>query len=174
MKKELPKGFTRSNFVKQNLRGFTLVELLITISIIAVLSVIGFVIYTSVLKQGRDSKRQADLRSIQAALEQYNNDQGYYPVWNSIGSTCANGVFEFGCPLKNSAGTKTYMDNVPLDPNPSRIYDYYSIMVDGNPCAANIATCGSYCLSANFDINPNMTRPSVCTNGSYNFVIIPP
>ena len=55
-------------------RGFTLIELLVTVTIIAVLSAIGLVIYHVVLEQGRDSKRQSDLRTIQSALEQLLRD----------------------------------------------------------------------------------------------------
>ncbi|MCL5073272.1 MAG: prepilin-type N-terminal cleavage/methylation domain-containing protein [Actinobacteria bacterium] len=64
----------------QKNKGFTLIELLITLTIIAVLSAIGLVAFSYVLKQGRDSKRQSDLRAIQSALEQYYSDQGSYPT----------------------------------------------------------------------------------------------
>lgn len=62
MKKLLPKSV-------KNPKGFTLVELLVVISIIAVLSVIGFTIFTGVQKNARDSRRKADIDSIAKALE---------------------------------------------------------------------------------------------------------
>lgn len=86
--------------------GFTLIELLITISIIALLSAIGFVVYRSVLEQGRDAKRQADLRTIQSALEQYRADQSSYPA--SLPSP--------GTSLESPDNTKTYLNQIPQDP----------------------------------------------------------
>lgn len=49
--------------------GFTLVELLVVISIIAILSVIGMAIFTGVQKNARDAKRRADIDAIGNALE---------------------------------------------------------------------------------------------------------
>ena len=49
--------------------GFTLVELLIVISIIAILSVVGIVVFTNVQKGARDARRKADVESIAKAYE---------------------------------------------------------------------------------------------------------
>ncbi len=51
--------------------GFTLVELMVVISIIAILATIGLTVYTQAQKSARDAKRQQDLQEIQKALEQY-------------------------------------------------------------------------------------------------------
>ena len=63
----------------QTVRGFTLVELLIVIAIIAVLSIFGGANYIQSLKKGRDSRRKADLEQIRAALEMYRTDNTGYP-----------------------------------------------------------------------------------------------
>lgn len=52
-------------------KGFTLVELLISISIIAILSVLLSISFSNAQKQGRDQRRIADLKAIQNAAEQY-------------------------------------------------------------------------------------------------------
>lgn len=62
MKKLLPK-------TANNPRGFTLVELMVVISIIAILSVIGITIYSNVQKSARDAKRKADIDAIAIAME---------------------------------------------------------------------------------------------------------
>src|SRR3989344_814117 len=59
--------------------GFTLVELLVVISIIAILSAIGLTMYSVAQKSARIAKRIADLRSIQTALELYYNVNRSYP-----------------------------------------------------------------------------------------------
>ena len=59
--------------------GFTLVELLISISIIAILSVVMVVSFSNAQKNGRDQRRIADLKAIQNAAEQYYMLSGSYP-----------------------------------------------------------------------------------------------
>src|SRR5690349_21380083 len=58
---------------KQSLKGFTLLELLIVITIIAVLSVILIVALnpTETLKKSRDTQRLADLASLKTAIGIY-------------------------------------------------------------------------------------------------------
>lgn len=137
-----------------NSRGFTLIELLVTIGIISILASIGLVIYTSVMKQGRDSKRQSDLRSIQSALEQYYADNFSYPE-----SIVAGGSI--------SGGGKTYLKEVPADP------------VSGNPGYVYEPITDSYCLYASLENPPSPvpSPPSGCTNppnNKYNFVLTSP
>ena len=116
-------------------KGFTLVELLVTISIIAILSAIGLVLYSTVLKQGRDSKRQSDLKSIQLALEQYVNDQGFYPAPSPSSLTPGTGALttSTGNPTSPAPALKTYMSIIPNDSNSSTPYVYVALK-DGATC----------------------------------------
>lgn len=127
--------------------GFTLIELLVTISIIAIITAIGFVAYSTVSKQGRDAKRQSDLKSIQSALEQYRADQGNYPASLTFGGSL-------------TSGGRVYLNVVPTDPTGSPEYNY-------------TVSSSSYCLYANLE---NSTPPDTsCTNDSTrNFEVIPP
>lgn len=54
-----------------NRKGFTLIELLIVISIVAILAVGVLIVLnpSELIAQGRDSRRLADLRAIQKAIE---------------------------------------------------------------------------------------------------------
>jgi prepilin-type N-terminal cleavage/methylation domain-containing protein len=56
-----------------NKRGFTLVELLVVISIIGVLSSTVFASLGSTRTKARDARRMSDIKNIQTALE---NNQG--------------------------------------------------------------------------------------------------
>ncbi|HEX9817855.1 MAG TPA: prepilin-type N-terminal cleavage/methylation domain-containing protein [Patescibacteria group bacterium] len=58
--------------------GFSLLELLVVISIIGILVSIGTVAFTSAQKTSRDSRRRADVKSMQDAFEQYMADNGTY------------------------------------------------------------------------------------------------
>ena len=60
-------------------KGFTLIELLVVMFIIAILASLVIVNVNSARKTARDAKRMSDLKSIQGALEMYNNKSGSYP-----------------------------------------------------------------------------------------------
>lgn len=63
-------GFTlMSKALKGSNTGFTLIELLVVVSIIAVLSLIGVTVYSSAQGKARDTKRRADIDAISNALE---------------------------------------------------------------------------------------------------------
>ncbi len=65
-------------------KGFTLIELLVVVSIIGLLASIVVVSLGGARSQGRDAKRQADLRQIQTAQELCYNDR------TGCGSATAN------------------------------------------------------------------------------------
>lgn len=60
-------------------RGFTLIEVLIAVAIIAVISSVGFISFGKATSLARDHKRKADLKEIAVALELYYAKNGHYP-----------------------------------------------------------------------------------------------
>lgn len=62
-----------------NKKGFTLIEILIVISIIVILAVLAMAMFTSNLSKSRDSKRKADLHRLKIAFEDYYGDHNCYP-----------------------------------------------------------------------------------------------
>lgn len=70
--------------------GFTLIEMLVVISLIGILAALGLVSFTSAQKQARDSVRKSDLKQYQTSLELYGNlTGGLYPsrTSSSVAST---------------------------------------------------------------------------------------
>jgi len=65
-----------------NKRAFTLVEILIVVSILGVLMGLGSLNYANSLERGRDQRRRADLQNIRANLELYKSKlpNSYYPT----------------------------------------------------------------------------------------------
>jgi prepilin-type N-terminal cleavage/methylation domain-containing protein len=62
--------------------GFTLVELLITVTILGILSTVAYVGVGEIRKTIRDNKRRADLNEVARALELFKADYGQYPQQN--------------------------------------------------------------------------------------------
>jgi prepilin-type N-terminal cleavage/methylation domain-containing protein len=62
-------------------KGFTLFELLVSISIIGILTAIAVMSFSSAQKKARDSRRIQDMNIIQKAAEQYYSQNNYtYPA----------------------------------------------------------------------------------------------
>lgn len=61
-------------------RGFTIVELLIVIVVIAILAAITIVAYSGITARANAAKAQTNAESAQKVAEAYNADLGYYPV----------------------------------------------------------------------------------------------
>jgi len=97
--------------------GFTLVELLVVLAIVAALTTLATIAYDNSLANARDHQRVTDIARIQIALEQYHRDEGAYPP-----------SLSWGQPLTGSISSTTYMEAVPSAPT----------VVDGNcPIAAS-------------------------------------
>jgi len=139
--------------------GFTLMELLISISIIAILIVVGIVSYTSINKNSRDAKRRSDLEQIRSALEMYKADNGYYPSVGSgewIDATTAN--------LQATLVDSGYIASIPTDPKA----DTYKILMT-SPQGSNYY---GYCLSAKLEGLSEASSTcgsSVTLYGAYNY-----
>lgn len=109
--------------------GFTLIELVIVVGILAILAVFILAAINPLVqfKKARDSQRKSDLSQIGKALEQYYQDHGRYPANGaSFRLTDLNGnVVSWG------ASWVPYMNVVPAEPNKDRTYIYYSNASDG-------------------------------------------
>jgi len=68
----------KKKHLSKSRQGLTFIELLLTIAILAILSVMAFASYSAVQKRGRDTKRVGDMKAIQSAFEQYFIDQNNY------------------------------------------------------------------------------------------------
>lgn len=63
-----------------NRRGFTLMELLIVVAIIAILAVVVFVGLPEAVARSRDAARLADANQLVAALDEYLLKEGNFPA----------------------------------------------------------------------------------------------
>jgi prepilin-type N-terminal cleavage/methylation domain-containing protein len=105
-------------------KGFTLLELLVVIGIIALILGIAMTSYSEAQKRSRDSRRRSDLKAMQDALEQY------------------YGANSYKYPAANCSDASTYMKSAwPVDPVNNATYFY------------NYTTCSTtvYCICAQME-----------------------
>ncbi|MFC1710224.1 type II secretion system protein [Patescibacteria group bacterium] len=98
--------------------GFTMIELLVAISIIGIVLALSFFGIQNSRAVSRDARRKSDLESIRSSLELYYADCKEYPT--SVAS---------GDPITGDAtcGSNEYMDTVPDDPITDNVYYYKRI-----------------------------------------------
>lgn len=89
----VPQSFRRFLCIKTRLHGFTLIELVVVITILAILSTIGFLTYGVYSSNARDSARKGDISNISHLLDVSLGLSGRYPMPdNAFGITYAGGA----------------------------------------------------------------------------------
>lgn len=87
--------------------GFTLLEILVVLGIIAVLVSFGAISYSTAQKKARDAKRQGDLKAFQNSIEQcYSVNSFAYPSISGTGTTSITET----CPPATGGPSKTITD----------------------------------------------------------------
>lgn len=136
-------------------KGFTLIELMIAISIIAIMATVGIVIYTGTRASARDAKRRGDLEDIKKALYLYKQDNNVFCLGGTYCNTTPfqinvwdttyglNGTHAYS--LKTNLIDKGYIKAIPQDPSTKDTSEDYHI---------SILTNDSFLLSAKLETPP--------------------
>jgi len=114
----------------KNKKGFTLIELLVVIAIIGLLSTLAVVALSSARTKARDSKRTADMKQVQTAMEMVFSE--------------ANSYVLAGC---TSAGNKVSVCTTPLStylPNVANLKDPKGTSACATACDGTITAACDY------------------------------
>jgi prepilin-type N-terminal cleavage/methylation domain-containing protein len=140
----------------KNTFGFTLVELLLTITILSILTIIGMGQFRNAQGKAKDAQRKSDLGSIQRALEFYYTDIGSFPddlPWNGEFSETVAGE------------TMIYMKKMPEEEGfayahsaDNGAYALFSILEMEDPCDTYEINGSFYCYGVS---SPNTTPEEI-------------
>ena len=129
--------------------GFTLFELLVSISIIAILTAVAVVSFGGINRRARDTRRAADLEKIRLALEAIKQVGGTYPVTSNIGIL--------------TGPTTIYLQQLPRDPKTGGTYPYTQLSGYTYQIGTSMEDLGS-----------TNTGSFSCGSGNCNYKIINP
>lgn len=112
----------------RRIKAFTLVELLVVITIIGIISALVVVSFNSSRVKARDNKRISDANLIASALGQYyTTNLRMYPLGSSSGDTTYSKIqINAGSALFNNA-LGSYLNPVPSDQSDSTTYGYFYV-----------------------------------------------
>ena len=170
------KGFTLiglpffSEEKKRSYKGFTLIELMVAISIVAILATIGFSTYSQTQVRARDAKRKQDLRALSTALELYYQSYKHYPCTDNHVNSGGGGTwivnnfaYAAGCGDATHVFDTRFINQQPLDPNhPTRALVYFGR--GDNYATCTMAAGQGYVLIANLE---NSNDPDVHSKKAY-------
>lgn len=93
----------------KHLKGFTLIELMITVAIVSIVAAVAFPSYQSMLASGARSTVQADLMSFASSMERHTaSNFTYKGAAQSGADTGAPAIFSTYSPASEPAANKKY------------------------------------------------------------------
>ncbi len=107
----------------QKHKGFTMIEVVVAVAIIALLASVVILSIQEIKKKSRDAQRYSDMSNIELALRLYKDSNGEYPTTNNEQrSVCTNGTDPTARDITGPNGyipnlAPTYLPVLPVDPS---------------------------------------------------------
>lgn len=158
--------------------GFTLVELMVAISIVAILSTVGMLMFSSAQESARDATRRGDIDNLANAISIYYAANKSLPL---AGTVCSNSSGGTDWPANFKTAIAPYINKINVDPRNSatRVYCYTSSMwcASGTSCSGykrpNLWTYLERCNKNETETGDGWAQFGYgCTNGNHYMRVI--
>ncbi|HSX31002.1 MAG TPA: type II secretion system protein [Candidatus Saccharimonadales bacterium] len=146
--------------LKNRSKGFTIVELLIVIVVIAILATLVIVTFTGIQQKARDSQRQTDINALDSHIEAYFASTGYYPSYADLSSgTWVSGNLKG---LDPQALVDPKGGSIATGTGDATHYGYAVNTGGASPasCEADDTTCAAFTLTAHLEGGGTFTKAS--------------
>ena len=135
LKTKVKKTTTNHQSRITNHSAFTLIEILIVVTILGILGTLTFSMFTSARQRSRNGRRKADLETTRSALEMYRTDNDEYPATADFSDL-----------------EPDYIKELPIDPQSTDVnYSYDNI------------SSTSYCLGAYLEGSEGLSSTCGCS-----------
>lgn len=131
------------------MKGFMLIELLVVISVMAILVAVSISIFSAIQKNNRDQKRLRDLQTIKQALELYRGNNHAYPA----------SLVELD---------SQYLTTPPLDPETGLSYQFQK---SPSSCTTANKDCTGFVVCASKEGKREFNPPQECLDYDPDFGI---
>lgn len=145
--------------IKNNQRGFTIIELMVVVIMICILSALVITTSTGIQQKNRDKERQEDITTIYNQLESYYIKNSVYPTLAQINDSSWRSTNMKDLNVASLQDPKGKSPNLASSPS-SATYSYAVRASDGRPCDNTATDCTSYTLTATLE----SANPFVKTN----------
>lgn len=165
-------------------KGFTMIEILVTISLVGLLAVIVLASVGTARAKARDAKRISELQQLQKALELYFDRHEYYPasprictIDDSYSGDCGgvgNSTDWHAASDLRALVAEGYVSELPKDPVDAGkyFYRYRSILpgetipavLKASACSGNAAEPCFYYLATRLESRPNV----ICADAGFS------
>lgn len=139
--------------IKKRGSGFTVVELLVVIVVIAILVSIVMATHSGIQVKTRNNQRQLDIQYLQTQLETYASQNGHYPSLTDLNNASWRSKnmsgFSSGKMLDPSSSQTGNMARFASAPA-AKIYSYQVSDSSGKPCESDDTNCAQYTLAATY------------------------
>jgi len=137
----------------KNTSGYTILELMVVVLIISVLSVSGFMLYSSTRQRSHDAVRANDILAIRSSLEQYYAEMSRYPK-----------PADFSASILETFFTTVTLPKDPMNAKADKDTQFYYVYAAAHG-EKDDSTGQEYELSANYEItDANVKRNKELTD----------
>jgi len=144
-------------------KAFSLIELMVVMTVMAILFAVASISYGSVMKSSRDAKRKIDMESIRQALVLYRAEEGKYPISSDYPMSCGDSGSNVNGTYGICSTSKTFLRTLPVDPKSSESYLYTPAVCT---TVGSVTTCTAFTIKSsqmekadNCDVGGGPTPP---------------